>query len=544
MNEPAPAPRWLLALCAFVIISLAGSLYFRNLSGTQIFRSDEGFYHLEARRLIKQVEACRTIFRIFRTERPVGLLRLDPARTRALEEMASQGYGTLGGRFLHDVFVAAAVLVVGPYDWAGNALAALFGLATLVLAAIWARVLFGESAAVYAAALGGGSVLWLVYSRCTLAETDLAFFVTLCLLLQTQSLKRPERASLWITLAGAAFGLGFLTSLRAVPVAYAVVAIELVSRPWRRILPSLVWFGVGALVPLALAEAFFHALFLFSAYSGVLLARHTVAMNVVWLFFRFNGGVVSPGASGAHLYPQFVLAVENPVFLLAGALGLAVAAWQARRDAAVRPLAIAFVVAGSYWQFAVSIKALRYLSMLLPLCAVLGAAACVAVEKQVAGRVPAAACVLALSLVAMGSGIPRGLAALPTGPSYREVADYLQSRGAPKFVATQVNVFRVWFEGAQVESANTWDELKALHERGYKYYVSCFQKYHQTTTASVLQFEAELARFPVDREFAHPRGGTWHTWFEGGVLAPIPDWASDATRIRVWDLDRVFAVQH
>lgn len=542
MNEPAPVPRGLLALLAFVIVFLAGGMSFRGLPDTQIFRSDEGFYHLEARRLIAQVEACRTIFEIFRNERPTGLLRLDPARTKALEELVNQGYGTLGGRFLHDVFVALSLVVVGPYDWAGNALAALFGLATLVLAGVWARVLFGESAAVYAAALGASSVLWLVYSRCTLAETDLAFFVTLCLFFHTLSLKRESY--LFCALAGAAFGLGFLTSLRAVPVAYAVVAIEVVSRPWRRIVPSLVMFGLGALVPLAIAEAFFHALFLFSAYSGVLLARHTLAMNVVWLFFRFNGGVVSPGAGGAHLYPRFVGGVENPVFLVLGALGLLVAAWRAWGDRAVRPLVVAFVVAGAYWQFAVSIKALRYLSMLLPLCAVLGAAACVALERRLAAKVPAGAFVVVASALIVASGVPRGLAALPTGPSYREVADYLIGRGAPKIVASQINVFRVWFEGDRVESANTFEELKALHARGYRYYVSCFQKYHQTTTAQVLQFEAQLSRFPVEAEFAHPRGGTWHTWFEGGVLAPIPGWASDATRIRVWDLDRVFAEQH
>lgn len=544
MNEPAPAPRWLLALLAFVIVFLAGGLFFRGLPDTQIFRSDEGFYHLEARRLIAQVEACRMVFKIFRNERPAGLLRLDPERTRHLEQLVNQGYGTLGGRFLHDVFVALAVVVVGPYDWAGNALAALFGLGSLVLAGVWARVLFGESAAVYAAAMAASSVLWLVYSRCTLAETDLAFFVTLCLLLHTLSFKREERAYAFCALAGAAFGLGFLTSLRAVPVAYAVVAIEIVSRPWRRILPALIAFGVGALVPLAIAEAFFHALFLFSAYSGVLLARHTVAMNVVWLFFRFNGGVVSPGAGGAHLYPQFVLAVENPVFLAMAAAGLLVGIGRAWSDRAVRPLVVAFVVAGAYWQFAVSIKALRYLSMLLPLAAVLGAGACVALERRLAAKLPAAACAIALPLLLLATGVPRGLSALPTGPSYREVADYLHSRGAPKIVASQINVFRVWFEGDRVESANSFEELKSLHARGYRYYVSCFQKYHQTNTAQVIQFEAQLSRFPVDREFSHPRGATWHTWFEGGVLAPIPDWASDASRIRVWDLDRVFAGQH
>lgn len=554
--RPASAspPRLLLAVLAFVIVLLAGWLRFRGIESTQIFRSDEGFYHLEARRLAAQVEACRTVFRIFRTERPAGLLRLDPARTRALEELVAQGYGQLGGRFLHDAFLAIALATVGPYDWTGNAMAALFGILTVVLVGLWASVLLDDTGAVYGVALLTCSSLHLVYSRATLAETDLAFFVTLCLALQSASFRWPRWEWPLLLLAGFVFGLGFLTSLRAVPLAYAILACELTSRRPRAIVPALTLFGLGALTPLVIAEAFFHTIFLFSAYSGVLLARHTLAMNVIWLFFRFNGGVVNPGTVGMSLYPRFLAAVETPVFLAAGAAGLILASLATVRLPAepttaegldrrrgLRPLVVGTLVIGAYWQFAVSIKAVRYLSMLLPLFAVLGACALVALERRLTTRFAASAVIVGLTGSILALSIPRTLAELPQGPSYREVAAYLRELGAPRFVATQVNVFRVWFEGEHVTTADSMEALRKLHAAGYRYYVGCFQKYHQTTASAVIALEAALERTPPLREFPHPRGDSWHTWMEGGVLAPDPAQASDATRIRVWDLDRVFA---
>jgi hypothetical protein len=548
-SAPADPPDRLLAailaVLTLAVVALGGWLRFSDLPSTQIFRCDEGFYLLEARRIESQVEAVRRIVAKAREEKLRGLFRLTPAERQELETLASRGLGQVGGRFGHDVYLAIARAWLGEHDWVGAVVGALFGTATLVLVALWGWWLWGAAAGLFAAALLAVSAMHLNYSRSTLSETDLAFFVALTLFIYSKSFD-SSRPRLWAALAGVAFGAAFVTNLRAQPIAYAIVLCELVLRP-RQAFVSLVAFGIGAAVPLVLAELFFYGLFLASGVSGAILTRQTFAMDIVWLALRLQGGVMSPGLAGWSTYPTYVAGMETPTFALVGLAGAAIAAgaWIRTRVPRETPLLVSLVLMGLYWQFAVGLKSARYLSTALPLVAVLGAVALVHLTAWIAPATGAAGrrglVIASLTALVIGTSLPVALARLPAGPSYREVKDFLVAKGATKFAATQPNIFRVWFEDEQVAQVDSLEDIRRAHAAGYRYYVSCGQKYLNTSRAAMIEAERELAKTPPLATFPHPRGGSNHIWFENVTPVPPAELVEDMARIRVWDLDAVFA---
>ena len=535
--------RRVLLAALVVVLAWAGLLRFTGITGSRLLLCDESYYLLEARRIVGQVHACEKIWQIWRRDRPAGLIHLQPPEKAEIEALAGDGYGQIGGRFGHDLLLAAGLLSGLPEVWGGHLIAALFGFATVLMIVAWSARAWGARAALFAGAVLGGSVVHLAYSRSVLCESDAIFFLIASLVAYANALAAPpERRTAWTLASGFAFGLAFVCNMRAVPVVYALVAFEITELAPRRSLLRLITFGAAAVVPLALAESLFHILFLFSGAAGVLLTRQSYVHSILWQFTRLHGGVMSPGTNLGQ-YGRYVASLENPLALVVWALGLAALAFHATRPgrAPERLLATAALALIGYWESAVGFKCLRYISPVVPLLALAAGLAFSQALAAVDVRAPrlAAPLTLALALLLVTSSSLTWSAWQGERPGYRDVADWLATQGRCRIIATQANYFRLRFPLADVELASGLEQVKELHARGFRWYVDCYQKYHWPERPALLQVQKELSRVPP-RAFPQPMAGTPFNWYEAGLPEVPAEWSADAPVIKVWDLDAVF----
>jgi len=533
-----------LAIAALIIVlAWAGLLRFVGITHSRLLLCDESYYLMEAKRIVGQVHACEAIAEIWRRDHPPGLIPLPASDRERIESLANDGYGQIGGRFGHDLLLAVGLLCGLPLEWGGQAIAAFFGLATVLFVAGWTGFMWGLRSGVLAAAVLGGSVVHLTYSRSVLCESDALFFLTTSFIAYAVALKaqRVGVRTACVIAAGFSFGLAFVCNMRAIPVLYGFVVFEAMSLTPCISAKRLALFTVGAVLPPFLAEMLFHVVFLFSGATGVLLTRQTYIHSLLWQFSRLHGGVMAPGTNVGQ-YIRYLVALENPVLLVLYLAGTVLVGYRAAgrgRESERLLLTVTLVVFG-YWEAAVSLKCLRYISEAAPFLAMLAAQASAQIEHVAAVHWPKRAIVawLALVLVCVASSSLTWRRWQEEPPGYQEVAAWLVARSPCRIVATQPNYFRLYFSTADVGIAETIEQLKDLHSRGFRWYVDCFQKYQSPARVSLLAIQAFLLRVEPIR-FPHPRANTPFNWYECGITDVPAEWAADASVIKVWDLDAV-----
>lgn len=533
-SEPRAAGR-LVVLMLVAVLAWGAFLRFDGITRSRLLLCDEAFYLMEARRIVGQARACALIYRIFKRDRPAGLIKLGAEDRSEVERLAGDGYGQLGGRFGHDLLLACGLGAGLPEEWGGQWIAAVFGTGTLMLIAAFCAARYGPRVAVFATVCLAGSVLHLSYSRSTLCESDCVFFIVAALLGYASHV--GGGAAAWLVAAGISFGAAFVCNVRALPVAYGLVVFEISMFDVRASTRRLAVFAACAAVPLVCAEALYHVVFLFSGATGVVLTRQTYVHTLIWQFFRLNGGVLGAGTN-LGLYPRYLVSVENPLLLGVYVAGLGYLLCLATRARPVeRLLSVVAVFCALYWEVAVGIKCLRYLAPLIPIASIAAGLAFARALRRWDDS-PVIACLVAGLLVAAGTASWWPWRGETTG--YREAASWLATQGQPRMVATQASYFRLFFPPADVEVATDLAGLRALHARGFRWYVDCYQKYYWSNSQDLLALQRELKKRGAPRTFAQPMAATPFAWFEGGHVDVPAEWIEDAGTIKVWDLDLVF----
>lgn len=332
----------------------------------------------------------------------------------------------------HTLLLALGLLVAGEYPWAGQAVSAIFGVATVALVYTMVRRAWGTAAALVAGASLAVSGWHALYSTQALQGINALFVIALALLVYGRALCRAPwgRQSLAV---GLLVGLAFTISERAVLLLPWVAGSELLL--WLRVCLKEGWhLGLsaaraaalrllavlaGAAVSVAAAAAGLALLGLLGGAAGLTVPGVQVDY-VVGLFQQFGDWFqrtsgLAPLPSSLLIYPYLTWQWDGLLLPGLALLGLVSALGLRRReDAPVLALAL---VHYAVWSLSPRGAAQYFLPLALP-SAILAGRWLAAVPARPRGLVAAAVAVAVLF-----AGAPRATSLAGTPSGYRPAAE-------------------------------------------------------------------------------------------------------------------------
>ncbi len=400
--------------------------------------------------------------------------------------------------------------IIGPADWAGSLVSAIFGILTILIAARLGRELAGEASGILAMGLLGFSGMHLIYSREGLAESDTAFFYVLSAYLlwksgansSTNSSVGPGavegfaavgRAKLSrLALAGASGGAAFVCNFRSagplvVLLGLAVTAILVDRLPTRRErLARVAILLAGALLIPFLCEM------VYSVLRALGHAREAPSYLEDLAYHFRQLSIASSMLESRAGDPRFLIGYLYALFLLDGPLhfALLVAGVVAYRRASfgrqVFVLAPAFVPLLAYGLFRGG--GLRFISTSLPFLALVKAEGLLLLlrwaEKarrrsgNAISTLPAGRAALAALAVGVFS-IPQLIEPLRVfSPDRRAVAEAFTLPGDGPVISTRyfMNEFYAPAGRLRYPPDSEW-ELYEMHQRGARYLISDHERF-------------------------------------------------------------------
>jgi len=417
------------------ILVVAAAVRFPALPQKGIVDWDEASYLSHARLVASGARAVLTRLSV---ELPAGEFMRPASGFEADTRWGKlRGEPTSQHRPSHTLSLAFGMLFLGEYAWAGQAVAASFGVLTVAIVYVFVRSAWGTAPAILAAAVLAASGLHALYSAEALPDSAMLFFWSAALLLHRRAL---DAGRLWRhgLAAGASLGIAVTFNERALLFLPWLGATQLLLtlRDWleqrHAAAPRRTGRNAASMALYRTAVVAAGCLLAVGAIAGVLAAVHAVSSLVgnqvpglpsnyvqsfagqfdVWR--RSTGSGVAPLAQFL-VFPYLAWRWESPLtILLVGAGATAALVRRDREDPAVISL---LVVSYVFYALAMRHVAHYYLPAIVPIAVLAGrwlTLVPAGARLRVAG---------ALSVLVVAWGAPRAADLAATSSGYQQASE-------------------------------------------------------------------------------------------------------------------------
>lgn len=469
------------------IVLLGAVLRWHGLTTCGPVIADGADYISEARFLHTGARALAESFRTYQRERREGKDHWIYAEQAARMSEATEGLPLKYGRPGHVLFIALAMEIVGPVDYAGAVVSAFFGTLSLIVLFLLGRRLYGDRAGLVASLVLATSGYHVYYSRSALTEADSLFFLLVTVTLYLASRLPPLTGGRYMatSLAGLFCGIGFVVHHRLLLLLLLIWVLEAhlwwKAREMGRTEKTIRWIllHLGFAVPILLTEAPYYAALIVLRNCQAHLPFQTYLEQVFKMVGYQTGylAIFKLFASPANFltYPYLFWKIDGPMHAaayLAGALLLL----RRRRLEDIFVL-LFFLLPLLYYSS--SMPVMRYGAFSLPFGALAAAGGLFGMprtrgepEIRTRPRLGFRAAAVAVVLVLV-SGTLFSLRGSRIKAGYREAMAWVMDRSDGKHISTYIHPCRV-YAGMENTAAppETEEELRSLYRVGYRYWVS------------------------------------------------------------------------
>jgi len=469
------------------IVLLGAALRWHGITACGPVIADGADYISETRFLHTGVRALAESFRTFQRERREGKDLWVYAEQAARMKEATEGLALKYGRPGHVLFIALAMEIVGPVDYAGALVSAFFGTLSLFVLFILGRQLYGDRAGLLASLALATSGYHIYYSRSAMTEADSLFFLLVAVSFYIASRRRGAAGGRYATtaLAGLFCGIGFVVHHRLLLLLLLFWILEghfwwkdrEVGRPEKAV--RWVLLHVCFTVPILMTEAPYYAAILALRNFHTHLPFQTYLEQVFKMVGYQTGylAIFKLFASRANFltYPYLFWKLDGPVHAAAYLTGALILIRRRRLEDLF--ILLFFLLPLLYYSS--SMPVMRYGAFSLPFGALAAAGGLFGLPRACTeqgsrpwpGLGRRAATLAALLMIASSAIFSLRGSRIEAG--YREAMTWVMDRGDGKHISTYIHPCRVYagMENTAVPPGNE-AELRSRYQDGYRYWVA------------------------------------------------------------------------